>query len=229
MTPACFWVFPVELFAETTSDSSGVFTLHLTKRRITSFMMRKHGMLVVLFASFVVSALAADKEGYGSQLGTVVGFGGAGLTYSSGMTGVHPGFGGGFEIGLHRYLGVFGEGGYNRMLNEKVTGCYLASCLSVNAKASLVHAAGGIEVIGSNHSRVVPFGKFGMGYGHASGSVMGFGASNGAPAIAFGGGVRAYINTHFGFQAQVLGLHYVGNHGGGTTGVSTFGVFAQSK
>lgn len=61
-----------------------------------------------------------------------------------------------------------------------------------------------MELVGSNHSPFVPYAKFGMGYGRASGSVLGFGASMGAPAIAAGAGLRAYLNHHVGIEAQVL-------------------------
>jgi hypothetical protein len=54
---------------------------------------------------------SAEPGTYGLRSGSVAGFGAAGVAYSSGVTGVHPTFGGGLEVGLSRYFGVFGEGG----------------------------------------------------------------------------------------------------------------------
>jgi hypothetical protein len=76
---------------------------------------------------------SAEPGTYGLRSGSVAGFGAAGVAYSSGVTGVHPTFGGGLEVGLSRYFGVFGEGGYSRMLNESVTACYYG-CVSVTRK-----------------------------------------------------------------------------------------------
>jgi hypothetical protein len=107
------------------------------------------------------------------------------------------------------------------------------TCIYTNVKLSLTDFSGGLELVGTNHSRIVPFAKIGMGYGRGSGSVAvsGFSvsASTGSAAIAFGGGIRAYISHHFGVAADVTALHFVGNEGGGTTMVSTVGVFVQSK
>ena len=175
-----------------------------------------------------ISAFAGDSGPYGIQLGSVIGFGGAGLGYDSGRAGIHPGFGGGVEVGLHRYFGLFGDVDYLSRFNDAVYTCY-QGCIYGSVKSNLVDAAGGLEVVGNNHSRFVPYAKIGMGYGRATGSAFGYSASAGAPAIAFGVGLHAYVRRHFGIEAQVLTLHYVGSNGGGTTAVSTFGVFLQSK
>ena len=97
----------------------------------------------------------------------------------------------------------------------------------------MAHAAGGAEVVTTNRSRFVPYAKIGMGYGRATGSatVDGFNAnaSSGSAAVVFGGGVRVYLYRHFGLVGDVLGFHFVGDHGGGTTVFSTIGIFVQSK
>jgi hypothetical protein len=181
----------------------------------------------ILWSALALSfnVFAADEKPsapYGSALGTVMGFGGAGFMHdSSGFKGIHPSFGGGADIGLHRYLGIFVETGYSRMLS----GTLLGSSVS----AGILHVAGGLEVTGTNHSRFVPFGKVGMGYGHASGGVPGITVSVNAPAVAFGGGVRAYVNHHFGIETQVLAMRTFKNGSGATLIVPTFGVFLQSK
>ena len=186
-------------------------------------------LLVLLLASF---AFAADNEGYGFQPGTVVGWGAGGGTFASGMTGFHPTIGAGLDIGFHKYLGIFVEGGYSRVMNENITACAYGYCASANAKASMVQGGGGLEVVATNQSRFVPYGKIGMGYvrgiGSASSGGYSYGTSAGAPAILGGGGFRAYLNGHFGIDIQVTGLRTVGNNGGGTTGVVTVGVFVQS-
>jgi hypothetical protein len=196
-------------------------------------MIKRFSYVVMVFVVLSLGAYAADDGAYGFQPGTVVGWGGGGGTYASGLTGIHPTVGGGIEVGFHRYLGIFGEGGYSRMLNESVSGCAYGYCASATAKASAIQVGGGLEVVGTNHSRFVPYGKIGMGYvrgyGSASSSGYSYSASAGAPAIVFGGGFRAYVNHHFGIDTQFTGLRTVGNYGGGTTGIGTVGICLQSK
>lgn len=186
---------------------------------------------LLLLSSF--SSHAADNTGlHGLQLGSVTAFGGAGFSYSSGLSGVHPNFGGGVSVGLHRYFGVFAEGGYSRMGNVNDATCSPA-CVYTDVKLSFTDFAGGLEVVGTNRSRIVPFAQVGVGYGRGTGSVAfsGFSlsASTGTTAIAFGGGIRAYLSHHVGISVDVMGLRLVGNEGGGTVGVSRLGVFVQSK
>jgi predicted Zn-dependent protease len=70
---------------------------------------------------------------------------------------------------------------------------------------------------------------YGRGTGSAAVSGLSVSASTGTSAIAFGGGIRAYLSRHVGISADVMGLRFVGNQGDGTTAVSTVGVFVQSK
>ena len=143
-----------------------------------------------------------------------------------------PTFGGGFEVGLHRYFGVFWDGTYTRLVNDGVAVCTNVACISGDVKASAIVFSGGLEVVGTNRSRVVPYAKVGMGYGREWASIFGvgfFGDSIRAPAIAFGGSVHIYITQHFGIESQVLGYRFFHNGGGSTAIIPTFGVFAQSK
>ena len=181
-------------------------------------------------------AKPATGDTYGFQLGTVGGTARFGVMHETGMNGIHPAIEGGFDIGLHKYLGLFGQGGWSH-LSGNASACYGYYCASASAKVNYYELGGGLEVVGTNHSRVVPYGKFGAAYvgATAKGYVVsgGYSASGSgyasAPAILFGGGVRAYINHHFGLDAGVTALRTVGNYGGSTILAPTVGVFFQSK
>ena len=166
---------------------------------------------------------------YGFRLGSVAADGGGGFTYSSGLSGLHPNFGGGLSVGVNKYLGIFGQGGYSPLAQG--TYCDGAGC--AGASAHLTYVAGGVELIATNRSRVVPYARVGAGYGRGvvsfSGSSLNVDVSQGSPALDFGGGIRAYVTRHFGISAGAQVLHFVGSSGGGTVVMPTAGVFAQSK
>jgi hypothetical protein len=85
----------------------------------------------------------------------------------------------------------------------------------------------GLEMIGTNHSRLVPYGKFGTGYAHSWASAAGFGALAGDPAILFGDGLKTYITRHLGIDTQFTVDRTVGNNGGTWTEAITVGFFGQ--
>lgn len=179
------------------------------------------------------SVLPSDKPQnsevgpYGFQLGSLAAEGTGGATLVSGLSSVYPGFGGGLSVGLHRYLGIFGQGGYSQLLH----GTYCDNFCT--ASAHLTYFAGGLELVATNRSRIVPYARFGAGYGRGVVSVSAdnttLDVSQGSVAVAFGGGVRAYIGRHFGITAGVQILHFVGSAGGNTVYMPTAGLFAQSK
>src|ERR1022692_3977233 len=166
---------------------------------------------------------------YGFRLGSVAADGGGGFTYSSGLSGLHPNFGGGLSVGVNKYLGIFGQGGYSPLAQ----GTYCDGTGCAGASAHLTYVAGGVELIATNRSRVVPYARVGAGYGRGvvsfSGSSLNVDVSQGSPALDFGGGIRAYVTRHFGISAGAQVLHFVGSSGGGTVVMPTAGVFAQSK
>ena len=168
-----------------------------------------------------------DSE-YGFQLGSVVAAGGGGFLYTKGVSGIHPSFGGDVSVGVAKYLGIFGHGNYSLIARD--TYCS-QGCIS--GSVNELQFLGGFEAVGSNHSRVVPFGRVGGGLVRGIGTVSGYGvtisASVNVPAVAFGGGFRVYANKHFGFVMDVSVLRTVGNYGGGWLVVPTAGLFAQSR
>lgn len=171
-----------------------------------------------------------SSEEYGVQAGSVIGEGGGGLAFGSGI-GAEPHVEGGVTVGLHRYFGLFAQGGYSRLASGSIS-CSPGFCL-VNAKADLKYFAGGIEAVASNRSRTVPYGKAGYAYTKGGASVtsgnFGVSTSIGVPALEFGGGIRFYLGRKFGVYGDVTAQHFVGPYGGNTIGATTFGFFAQSK
>lgn len=186
-------------------------------------------LFIVCMLLAVSVGFAQSEVPYGFQLGSVAIGGNGGVTYTSALSGVHPNFNGEISVGLHKYLGLFGQGGYSPVAHE--TYCAYGYC--ADASAHITFFSGGLEVVGTNHSRIVPFGRIGFGYGLgvASASVAGFSASvsQGAPAISFGGGVRTYITKHFGFTAGVQAYRTVGNYGGNSFIMPVGGVFGQFR
>jgi hypothetical protein len=47
------------------------------------------------------------------------------------------------RVGLHRYLGVFGEGGWGRQASDTMSGCYRFYCASVHASLNSILAGAG--------------------------------------------------------------------------------------
>jgi hypothetical protein len=201
----------------------------------------KFTVIVFMFAVCLSAQNAAQdkKEAsapYGFQPGTISGSGGFGVMHSSNGTGLHPAVTGGVDIGFHKYLGVFGSGGWSHM-SDSASACVYYSCASASGKVNYYQVGGGLEVVGTNRSRVVPYGKFGAAYVGASARVSVSGGpiyvsgsgSASAPAVLVAGGVRTYINRHWGIDTQVTGLRTVGRNGGSTIVAPTVGVFFQSK
>ena len=133
--------------------------------------MKRHGAWFALsLALLPVCAFAADDQARGIQPGSVIGFGGAGLGHDSGSAGIHPSFGGGIVLGLTGHLGVFAEGDYTRIPTPQSSVDFPgvgSLCFCGGVKPGLMNLAGGGEVVGTNHSRFVPYAKLGPGYGHA--------------------------------------------------------------
>ena len=164
------------------------------------------------------SAFAADKETFGYQPGTVLGF--IGLGGGGGASGIHPASMLGIEVGVSRYVGMFGEGGYTCAFNCSSTGSVTGGALQFEA---------GVKLVATNNSRFVPFAKLGFGAMRGFGRSEGYYAfSNSIPAAVLGAGLRIYVNPHFGIETQITGLRTVGNNGSSTSGVGTFGIFLQS-
>lgn len=184
-----------------------------------------------------VASTSEKKEAapYGFRLGTVSGAVEFGGMYMQGVRGIHPALLGRFEAGLHKYVGVFMEGGYSRA-GDNGSVCVSYYCASYNVRSNFYSFGGGMEVIGSNRSRVVPYGKFGLAYAYGTDSADVSGVITGtirdgagAPAILTGGGVRTYITHNVGINTHVSVLRTVGNYGGAWIFAPTVGVFFQSK
>jgi len=187
-----------------------------------------------------VSGAQAQEESYGFNLGTVLMGATGSISYSSalediGLGSVHPTVGGGVSVGLHKYFGLFAHGGDTPVASASAKSCVYGVCANARASANIIHVVGGFEVIGTNRSRFVPFGRVGFGYGRGavSGSVStaygGVSAtvSQGTPDVAFGGGLRTYLTRHFGISAGWDAYRTVGNNGGNTFFMPVGGVFAQ--
>jgi hypothetical protein len=177
--------------------------------QLHSATLMKLGLTVLtvgfLFAS---GSFGQETAAYGLQRGSVGVFGGGGFQVSGGA---HPSVEGGLDVGLCKYLGLYGEGTYT---------------LAYNANVREFFGGGGIMVAGTNRSRIVPFLRGGMDYGRLT--VFRWGGMN-VPAIRYGGGFDAYVTRHFGIETQVSGLRTVGNYGGDNIGFVTFGIFYRSK
>jgi hypothetical protein len=184
----------------------------------------------------VVQPAKTDAAPYGFHAGTVGGsIEGGGMHETGAGGGLHPALKGGVEIGVHKYLAIFGEGGWSHA-SGNASSCYGYYCASASATLNYYQLGGGLEVVGTNHSRFVPYGKIGAAYvgagarvnlsGVYSGSGSGYAS---APAAVAGGGLRAYINHHVGIDTQVSFLRTLGNYGGSTIIAPTVGVFFQSK
>lgn len=170
-----------------------------------------------------------EDQPYGFELGTIGGSASFGAAHLGGLSGMHPAILGSFDVGLHKYLGIFADGGWS---HAGASACTYGACASVGVH--FYDVSGGLEIVGTNHSRIVPYAKVGFGYvdAQASAKVNGFTAgsgSAGAPAPRLGGGVRAYLNHHIAIDAQVTALRTVGNNGGATIIAPTVGVFFQSR
>jgi hypothetical protein len=202
---------------------------------------------IVLFAAASLMAQSAAPavqpvqpakltgDNYGFHAGTVGGSIEGGGMHETGANRFYPALKGGVEIGVHKYLAVFGEGGWAHT-SGSASSCYYGYCASASARLNYYELGGGLEVVGTNRSRFVPYGKFGAAYVGASAAVnvrgvvgyRGTGYAS-APAALAGGGLRAYINHHVGINTQVSFLRTLGNYGGSTIIVPTVGVFFQSK
>jgi len=178
----------------------------------------------------------AEKTSYGMKAGTVMGSAGFGGMHFSGSSGLHPAIVGGADIGIHKYMAVFVDGGYSHAGNS-ASACVYGYCLSAGVSDHFYSVGGGFEVVGTNRSRFVPYGRIGAAYAsiaeHArvGGNLVAghYNTTGSAPAVLAGGGLRTYISRHIGIDAKVTMLRTVGNYGGGTAIAPTVGVFFQTK
>lgn len=189
----------------------------------------------------LVAALSAqndktpEKTPYGMKAGTVMGSAGFGGMHFSGSNGLHPAIVGGAEIGLHKYMAVFVDGGYSHAGNS-ASACVYSYCVSAGLSEHFYSVGGGLEVVGTNRSRFVPYGRIGAAYAsvaqraRVSGLVGGsYGDTYSAPAVVAGGGLKTYITHRIGIDTKLTVLRTVGNNGGGTAIAPTVGVFFQTK
>jgi hypothetical protein len=96
---------------------------------------------------------SAESSLYGLQHGSIGGWIGAGPQFSfanSSPNHTHPAITGGFDYGLTKYLGLYGN----------VTGV-----LAFSARVGEIFGGGGLMVSACHRSRLVPFGRFGVDYG----------------------------------------------------------------
>jgi hypothetical protein len=161
--------------------------------------------VLILFAS---SGFAQEAPSYGLQSGSIGAFVTGGAEVSAGA---HPTIAGGVDVGLHKYVGLYGEVGYT---------------LAYNGQVGEFLGGGGLEVTANNRSRIVPFARVGMDYARVT--VFGLGGAN-VPAVRYGGGFDAYLTRHFGIETQVTGLRTVGRLGGDNIGFVTFGLFYRTR
>jgi len=181
------------------------------------------------------SAVLSAQEANGFKLGAVSGYAGAGAMYVSGIEGLHPGLASGLEVGVHKYLGIFGSLDWIQQ-NRHASSCY-RGCVSVSRKDNLYTLGAGLQVMASNRSRLVPYARVGMGYLHGTesvsiggGIVSGYASdTSGAPALMAGGGLRTYLGRNFGLDVRVMGVRTIGYNGGGTAVTPSVGVFFQSR
>ena len=148
---------------------------------------------------FVSVALAADEQfttRLGSQAIDVIG----GVQHTGG--GTDPV--GGLKIrgGLSRYLSGYGEFTYSRTRND----VFLFRGNNGELQASLIDLNAGLEAHASG-LRLAPYGFSGIGLVRAGSSaeVLGQKAESSVNKVAgsFGGGVRFFVNRHWGFSAEV--------------------------
>jgi hypothetical protein len=173
------------------------------------FSITARNIAFISALAFMCASVSFAEEGiYGPQSGSI------GASVAGGVSifaGAHPTVGGGVDIGLSRYFGLYGEGTYT---------------LAYRAQVGAFFGGGGVQIAFPNQSRVVPFARFGMDYGQIT--VFGYGGAS-IPALRFGGGFDTYVARNFGIETQMEVLHTVGNYGGGNAGAVTFGVFYRSK
>lgn len=182
------------------------------------------------------TAQASDAAPYGFQLGTISGFVNFAPAHITDLNGLHLGAEGGAEFGVHKYIGIFTQAGWTG-LGASASSCYGVYCANAKVRADYADVGGGVEVIGTNHTRFVPYGKFGVGYmlarASASAAVPGYvyyGASDSvnSPTLIYGGGLKVYVNHHFGVSGGFTSYTSLGSvHG--TAIAPTVGVFFQSK
>jgi hypothetical protein len=191
----------------------------------------------ILSAQNVVPPAGGEEpSSYGFQRGTVLGFASGGGMHASGPSGFNPAAGAGLEVGLHKYFGLFVDGGWSRASAGYASCLYGGWCQAEAVKANFYNAAAGFEVMGTNHSRFVPYAKIGAGYLDGVGTSYSISGpysltasdSTGSLVARFGGGLRTYLTHHVGIDIQVNALQRLGS-GGGTMVGPTVGLFFQTK
>lgn len=184
-------------------------------------------------AGGVVPAAKPKTFDYGFRPGTVSGYVDFAAPHVNSVGGLNPGFVGGAEFGLTKYVGFFGEGGYSHLSRSA---CISEVCAAV--VGSYYRAGGGVEVVGTNHTRFVPYFRGGMAYSRVNAAaavavgnsfVAGWAQAN-APAVLLGGGVKVYLNHHVGIDGGFSVLRSLNSNVSNLTTVApTVGVFFQSK
>jgi len=176
-----------------------------------------------------------EQTSYGMKAGTVMGSAGFGGMHFSGSNGLHPAIVGGADIGIHKYMAVFVDGTWAHSGNS-AGACVYGYCVSAGVSNHSYTVGGGFEVVGTNRSRFVPYGKIGAAYANTaqrvrvSGIVAGnYGQTYSVPAVETGGGLRTYISHRIGIDTRLTALRTVGSRGGVTAIAPTVGVFFQSR
>jgi hypothetical protein len=178
----------------------------------------KFSLAVLVFA--LSSASAQENPSYGLEAGSFGVFAAGGTTIHDAIpqtNGTHTVLHTGFDIGLHKYFGVY--------LNVTGTLAY---------HANAVGFSGGAMFTANNRSRIIPFARFGPGYGRGPliGVVKGVpvlaGYANG-PRLFYSGGLDAYVTRNFGAELLVGASYGLGKYGGINTGGAAFGVFYRTR
>jgi len=204
----------------------------------------KFALLLVSFGLALSAQTAtttpAPEVSYGLQKGSVGGTLSLGAAHMTGLQGLHAGGQGTVDIGLHKYVGVFMQAGWTPIRSDG-SACSYGYCATARGSANLYDLGAGVEVVGSNRSRFVPYGRLGVAYTHGSESASitaggyGYGGyysysySTSAPAIVTGGGLKTYITHRLSLDTQLSLLRTVGQNGGGWVIAPTVGVSFQSK
>jgi opacity protein-like surface antigen len=164
--------------------------------------------LLILLASSALFAqeTLTEQRPFQTKLGTeAVDFLG-GILYGHGNGRAQTASGAKLRAGLNRFLSLYGDFGYTRILSEDRN-----FPTTAKVRGSLMDFGGGIEAHYSGF-RVQPYGLVGAGSVRSSGKATVFGetatVSDYRFAYSLGGGVRIFATRHIGFsvEAKTMGL-----------------------